>query len=402
MKKKRLVLAVLIIGIMTAIGLFLHENLNRELDGGNRIVRNDEGFGDSEISVDAQIENLKNPERIILSIPERELTEKEVTDLFLRLKDELPERTKGENRDLRQVSADLFFPEKVDGYPFKIRWKSSDEDLIDNRGHISYPEDGQEKHEILVIATAVYKDFSKNIEIPVYVIPKDFSFEEEIRQKLRTEAQNATNEYPQNEVIILPDKVDEMKITWKRGYSYTGVIVLAATLFLAILIGIASDYDENRKKKEKEERLRKVYPIFVEKLRMYLVSGLSMRKSFFQLKENFERNGRKEYEELITALKSAVNELENGIGEEKVYDEFGTTCAGEYRKLAFLIIVNLKQGNNRMMELLQEENRKAMAAYKEKILEMSDKAGIKLLFPMMIMLIVVMVMIMCPAYLEIR
>lgn len=400
MKKRCLIIITLIIGLLAAVFLFLSENYDRELKDGNRILKNSEGEGDSEILVDAKIEGFKKAEQLMLSVPEREYSQEEITILEKNCQEELTGMILGSNADLLHVESDLVLPNKVEGYPFKIRWKSSDEEVLGNAGKINCPLGCTEEHEVLLVATIVYKEYSEKVEIPVRVVPVSLSLEETVRLKLRLAAQSAATESGESSEVILPEKIDEREISWEKSYSYTGVIVLGATIFLAVLIGIAADYDEQKKVKEKEERLQRVYPVFTERLRMYLLSGLSMKNAFLQMEKSLRKSGQKKYAELLIVLSKIGNELKNGIAQEKAFEKIGSECRGEYKRLSFLITVNLKRGNDQILKLLEEENKKAMEGFREKTFEQADKAGIKLLFPMMIMLIVVMIMIMCPAYFE--
>ena len=91
--------------------------------------------------------------------------------------------------------------------------------------------------------------------------------------------------------------------------------------------------------------------------------------------------------------------MDQGIGEALVYERFGNrTGLGEYIKLAGILSQNLKRGNPNFVIRLKTE---ADMAMKERVLQArktGEEAQTKLLVPMIMMLGVVMVMIMIPAF----
>ena len=85
--------------------------------------------------------------------------------------------------------------------------------------------------------------------------------------------------------------------------------------------------------------------------------------------------------------------------EEQVYQEFGRRCEEmRYRRLTFLLSVHLKQGNNQLLQLLEREADSALEDRRYLAKKSGEEAGTKLLFPMMLMMLVVMFLILLPAY----
>ena len=101
------------------------------------------------------------------------------------------------------------------------------------------------------------------------------------------------------------------------------------------------------------------------------------------------------YEELVRTNR----EIQAGKSEAKAYEAFGIRCQGqEYSRLCTLLTQNLRKGNGELLNLLQEESRKAFEDRMGKVRKKGEEAGTKLLFPMVMMLLIVMVVIMIPAY----
>ena len=70
----------------------------------------------------------------------------------------------------------------------------------------------------------------------------------------------------------------------------------------------------------------------------------------------------------------------------------------EYIRLCTLLTQNLKRGNSSLLERLREEADKISEERLQRSRKLGEEAGTKLLVPMVMMLAVVMVMIMIPAF----
>ena len=92
-------------------------------------------------------------------------------------------------------------------------------------------------------------------------------------------------------------------------------------------------------------------------------------------------------------------ELQSGRSEKEAYDHFGKRCQVQaYRKLCTLLSQNLRKGSNDLLRVLRQEADNAFTERKNLAKKLGEEAGTKLLLPMMMMLCIVMVVIMIPAY----
>ena len=70
----------------------------------------------------------------------------------------------------------------------------------------------------------------------------------------------------------------------------------------------------------------------------------------------------------------------------------------QYMKFSNLLVQNLKKGSNGILEALRQEAKKAFEDRINMARKLGEEAGTKLLLPMMLMLGIVMVLIIIPAY----
>lgn len=387
---------VLCLGVIVAIVSEYNIRKNSPLKNENEIVRNEWGVGDKNINLIATLDDHKNEYELILE--ERDFTKEELLHLADELRDKLSIQILNGNNSLVEVNGDLLLPSKVENYPFFIRWYSSDEDIIANTGKLLCRQDCKLSHKIKLIVKVNYEDFQSDFEYEIKVVPKMLSDYEEYYLRIQDLIMDEFRNTKESHVIYLPKMLDGKRIIWKEKANLNSLGILLGSIALSILVGFAAEYDEKSKIKKSKEALASLYPSFVERLKLYMISGMSVRKAFFEIEKDLRQLDIKSYEQIIVELSKANNCFNNGVREESVYEMFGSNCGGEFKKLSFLLIVNLKQGNDRMLALMDEEVTRAYGIRKDMVKQKTDEAGVKLLFPMMLMLVVVMILIMIPAY----
>ena len=91
--------------------------------------------------------------------------------------------------------------------------------------------------------------------------------------------------------------------------------------------------------------------------------------------------------------------MESGVAQAKAYERFGRRCRiPSYNKLSTMLAQNLRKGTANLPILLKEEAAGAFEERKHTARKLGEKAGTKLLMPMMMFLGITMVIIMVPAF----
>ena len=173
---------------------------------------------------------------------------------------------------------------------------------------------------------------------------------------------------------------------------------------LLCITAVAVFYLKGREVEQDLEKRRKEllldYSEIINKLILYLGAGMTIRNAFRKMGEDYKKqeiSNRKRYayEEILLLC----YELQSGIPEIEAYEHLGKRCQVQpYMKLSTLLSQNLRKGSNDLMVLLRQEATGAFAERKNTAKKLGEEAGTKLLVPMMMMLCIVMVLIMIPAY----
>lgn len=182
-----------------------------------------------------------------------------------------------------------------------------------------------------------------------------------------------------------------------------GVPVIFGFLLLAAAMPVLFRAKLSEDMKRRSIQLDADYPDLINKLSLYLGAGMSVRTAWGRIaaeyRESLEqgrnRRGRRyAYEE----MRLTWNELCIGVPEEEAFERFGQRI-GEisYIRFGTLLAQNVRKGGRRLLELLEAEEAQAFARRKENARREGEKAGTRLLIPMIGMLVIVIAVIMIPA-----
>ncbi len=399
MKKYKIMLLIIIFGIAATVCMHLSSRMQSRLVEGTRLFRNEWGEGIYSVVLKG-ISGEKEGE-ILYEVKERLFTEEEILHLKEQMLSELPERITGDNESLMKVDRDLELITGMEGYPFTIVWQSSDHDRIRTDGKVNTANLPQEGEEVILTAVCSYEGKSWEQEIPVKLAPRVLSPTEQYLAAMQEELYENDMLYRKDHEILLPEKIGKEAVKWEEKKADNSFLLLIISFFAAALVSFFMNRELKQKEKLRSEELIRDYPEFISRLQLYMGAGLTVKNSFLRMgkeyREEKERTGKRKflYEEILIS----GYEFLNGRPETEVYREWGKRCGEmKYRKLSFLLISHLRQGNDKILSILSEETDMALEEKKNVAKKAGEEAGTRLLLPMMMMLIVVMCLILLPAF----
>lgn len=400
-QKKKAALAGLLIaiGLVSALSLHLSSRMETKLAEGARLIRNEWGAGDFEVRLLAQVGEWSR--EIALSVRERQYTAEEKEELMKDLQMALPDLIRGRNQDLNHVTTDLNLVTSVSDYPFWLSWESENEERIGSNGRVKRKEvsKGGEWVGLRVLIKDRDQEISNAVELQVFVIPEILT-EEEIFFRQLEERLVGTEEERSSGEIDLPQSMDGKIIRWEEERSEYSILVFLLFVLAAVFAGRGVDRDLRKSIQKRNKLLMAEYAGFVSMMRLYLMAGLTVKKAFVRIADDYARQKMSQGKKyLYREIKTLCWQLENGMPEEQVYQEWGQRC-GEtrYRRLSFLLGVHLKQGNSQLLQLLAQESEAAQEDRRNSARKAGEEAGTRLLLPMIMMLAVVMMLVLLPAY----
>ena len=336
-------------------------------------------------------------EEIIFPVEERTYTEEELEEAFEQAFCWAEENMLLENTSRDEVRSDLNFMSEIPG-GFLADWISSDTDVIWPDGTLLNTEWEEEKEQLVSVTLILsYGEHRKQEELAVLVKGPVLTEREQLIRKIRKAIMREEERTRTEASFVLPEEIENVLIRQEQGQGLEA-------LFLLLGVGILFFYarKENKKKELREKKsreLREDYPLFVNKVILYLGAGLNLKSVFEMMQKEFKeeekRNGRRS---LYEPFQIMMNEMNAGVGEKQAYEQFARrTGESLYLGLMSLLIQNLQKGNEGLIRALWLEEETAFSKRLEQAKIKGEKAGTKLLFPMLLLLMVVMAVVMAPA-----
>lgn len=398
-KKISFSLAILLVG--TLFGVFAKYNVqsNMILDKEGRVIRGNYKEGSVKVRLEAEYGDRKNGSFQIEVAP-LQLTDVEAEILWEEFWDRLPEYILGENKSIDRISYDLILEERYGDYPFLLEWESRSPAVVGSTGRV-YP--AEQPIEVEMAVKMIYGGRAWEEILCLKVVPEELSDEKRFQEELEDFLIQSEYENRREEAWELPREWRGQAVNWQLDAEDYSVVLWMLAIVTAISVYRMSDYDLHRQLEQRKKQMWKDYPDIVHKLALYIGAGMTIRGAFQKVAGEYGRQGKGEefhcvhpvYEEMLYACR----EMHSGISEAAAYEHFGKrTGLQEYIRLSTLLIQNLKKGNRTLLERLREEADKAGMERLQSCKRLGEEAGTKLLVPMVLMLAVVMVMIMAPAF----
>ena len=396
LKKKLFILFLFALaGVSAVLAAELYEGDTREVTS---LEKNSRDNGLEAIPLQVETEDGVR-EEVTITIPEFRYSEKEAQRLLEKKAKELDGKILGENRTLTHIDHNLDLPASFSDSDITIQWSSTKPEYLRWDGTLlsGIPEEGCPA---LLLATLYLQDQMLDYRRDIVLFPSEEkgAFAGELQEETEK-----LNQPSSGNRFLLPGEWKGRKLKWFQKNEQAG-----SGLCLLLLAGIfyCAASDRNRREhaeKKRKEQLELAYPELVSKIQLMTGAGLSVRNVFRRLTEDCRREqaGGKKGNPALEEAARTWQEMENGVLERDAYEHLGERCGlAVYRELALLLEQNRKRGNAKMNELLEQEAQRAFETRKRTARAEGEKVSVRLLLPMGMMLVIVMALILVPAFLS--
>lgn len=386
-KKKELT----VLGTIIILGLLLYFTSGKKEEAfiEDHIERNEPGNGHSAYCFSATVGDIEISE-VTVDLLEREYTTEECELLSKECREKLIEKMLAENSDLTEVTTDLNFSESLNGYPFTFSYETDTPEKIGKDGEILSTED----FITLIIIKEEYRDFIDEFSVRALVKPSGIVKAGIYKNKLLAKLEAYEN--VTDGKVFLPTEIDGMDVSYRVPGERKNPLYLGLSAVACVAVVLGEKRDEKKERKERQEKILGEYPVVLQKMTLYLVTGMTIR-NIWQL--IYEEGLRKGSNPLYEEMGVSVNEIKSGISEGLSYKRFGErTEIPQLVRFTALLAQNIKKGSSKLGTLLSEECNAAFVEKKQRAIKRGEEAGTKLLLPMMLLLVDVLLMIMLPAF----
>lgn len=392
-------------GIICFTAVYAWDN-TREVDtneqGQKILKRNSHGKGERNSTLNAYINGKE--ESVDITVSEEMYREEEIRKIFEESGKVLENLILGENKSLEEVRTDLNFPDEIPDTGISVSWESGDHKIIDLQGKVHNQDTPEDGTLVRLTASLSYGEEKASHEFFVRVMPEKVSESQKLMDDLNRALIASDQETRTEEYMVLPEKIGDTEILWSPRKENRAYAVLAVGIGAALMICVS----DNQKKKEKEKKkiiqMERDYPQIINKFNLYIGAGMTIRKAWFCIAENYldtkEKYGqRPAYEEMVYTM----NKIQSGAAEGECYEEYGIRCGiTVYRKFGTVLSQNLRKGSRGITDLLRKESEEAFEERKNRAKKLGEEAGTKMMIPLFMMLIVVFAIVIIPALFSVQ
>lgn len=392
-----LCLVVLFAGNIAALLLWISGSSESSFVDGRYLLRNKQGEGGKEFALVA--ENSKGEKvKTHLTVQALGYSEKEQQALYEGLLMDLEKTALGENSSWDDIWKPLILPETLKPYPFALSWRSSNPAFLTSGGKVASWETVEESEEQTALVELTLwvsgKDFEREYCFYARVCPKpkEKTFSEAVTEALEKLEEETTGE----EKLLLPEEVAGEKVVWSMQRENQSSTIFFLGIVGAVVVFLLQGREPERALAKKQQLMEKEYPAIISKLTLYLGAGMNIKSAWERIAESMNgKNTNPIYGEMLFTCR----EMEGGITQAEAYARFGKRVRQQcYVRFTTLLVQNLKKGNTALLLQLRQEALTAMEEHAALIKRAGEESATKLLLPMVMLMGMVMILIMVPAF----
>lgn len=354
-------------------------------------------FGETQI-YHVTVDGIGEEESIDITVDGKQPSEEEMKNIFDQQFEQLKDSILGSNHSLDQINTDLQLPSSI-GYGIRVSWKSNKPEVINDRGQIQTEDIDENGEAVEFLIRMTYSTYEVVYQLSVVVVPK-VRDQEFYLDRLMDMIQKKNRDEVEKEYLNLPESIEKIPLKYKIIKDRNDKEIFSLSIAAAILVLLIGYQNLNNQYKKRNHQMEIDYPSLVSKLNLLIGAGMAPRMAWKKIITDYEKRKKEiryAYEEMIITK----NNIESGYPESRAYGEFGRRCGLHcYLKLGNLLEQNLKQGISGLNQKLEEEMVYALEERKNMALRLGEEAGTRLLLPMFLMLGIVIVVLIVPAFMS--
>ncbi len=393
----------LVAGILLLLADLAHTF--QETDG--VIRRNDYGKGSRTEELDVKLPGEKERIPVEIEVSEQRYSQDEVQELFDRAIRRMEERILGENESLDRIEYDMNLLTELPDEPVEISWELDRYDVMNVRGELQADYLEEEGTLVGLSAVLTYSEderWQTLYQCTVCVYPGNPGEVDDSTAQVQEELQKQEEQDRTQKVLRLPDKLLGQKAVYYQKMDSRGIVLIIMAVLIGILLYALEIQNRGKEQEKRRQQMILDYPEVVNKMTLFIGAGMTVKRAWRKIVEDYRHQKelwgeRYVYEE----MKRTCYEMESGLAEAECYENFGRRCGIQvYIRFGALLSQNLRRGTKGLTELLKMESVQAFEERKARAKKLGEEAGTKLLFPMFLMLAVVLVIVIVPAFLSVQ
>ncbi|MEE3392222.1 MAG: type II secretion system F family protein [Lachnospiraceae bacterium] len=380
------------------VGADLSDKVSQRAGLIKSLEKQEPGGGKRQVKLNRNAEG--GSEDIVVTVPERTYSDREKKEFLDQAEAYITRRFKGSNKSLDHVTMPLYMPGRIKGSPVRINWEYP-EDYISADGtlHNIFEEDHVECE---VRAVLKIKDMEKMLSFPLTIDRKKLTGKQLFLYEWDKALKKEKEEHSSSKTLSLPSSAAGVTVSYSEPEKETGNDVIHFFMLAALLVPALITAEVFKAAGARDEEMKLSFSDMADRFVLLLNAGLSVKSVWFRLADEYQQKRAKGlirkkylYEEMMTTR----DHLKNGMSESEAFEDFGRRCSlVNYMKFSSLLVQNQKKGNESLLAALEGLAEDSLKNRRDLAKEAGEKAGTRMLIPMILMLVVVIVIIMTAAF----
>lgn len=387
------------------ICVYIRDNSRKLMtdENGHEIIKRNAEAGKEE-NIELKLKAGEVEESVVVTVSAQSFNSEELKKKFEETSEILEQIILGENEDLDNVRTDLNLVTEIPDTGISVTWELDNYEVMDVRGGLRTENLIEEGTLVKLTALLRYEEEKAAYEFYARVFPPGMNSSEKIIQNIEEQIRKNDEQTRTEEYLTLPDTVNGMDIQWEYTENIRSFAILILGAGGACMLCVSDKQRRKENEKRSKNQMKTDYPQIINKFNLYIGAGMTVRKAWFCIARDYEREknrtGKKQaYEEMIYTM----HQIQGGTAEGEAYEKYGARCGiPVYRKFGTMISQNLRKGSKGLSDLLKKEAQEAFEERKNQAKKQGEEAGTKLMIPMFMMLAIVFVIVIVPAFFSIQ
>lgn len=399
-QKKRIKLCMILVVLLMAAIVYCWLQPAGESPLSDNQLRRQDNTSQMDLLVKGESEAAQWEREISITVGTRQFSPQERKTLSVKVKEYLQNRIKGNNTSLEMIKNSVFLPHGVPDTEIDVDW-TVDENYVSADGKLEYENIPKTGADTELLAKASWKNWTEEYHFPIHLVGKEYSKQEMAVREVKKALEKAEKDQEDKATVVLPEKIGDVRLQYSMEGKERNFMLVYLILGTIVLLPVLWKQQQKKELEKREEQLLVDHPGMVNKFMLLLGAGLTVRKVVERLTGEYEKSrengGEKRY--IYEEICVMSQEMKDGVSEAEALEHFGKRCRLlPYLRFSSIMTQNLKKGAEGILQILEKESLEALEQRKERALQLGEKAGTKLLFPMILMLGIVMAIIMVPAF----
>ena len=270
---KLLLIAIVLLGLL----LLAYDYHSTQNGFAGIIPRNDAGGRD--ITESLELDFLNQEQEMEVEVSAKGLSQKQIEEAFRDATKEIDKTYLGTNSSADSVSNDLILKDYYANGLVQVEWNFDYYGYISDDGKLNeekIPDEGQ----LITITALMYcQDNEEIYSFCVVVVPKSLDTLEGQINAITDAVKEQNEKTLEDDNLILPTKVANMDITWKRKMDYRGLQLIILGVICVAAVSFGKSRDSKKEKEQIIEAMDLDYPMIVSELSILMGAGMSFRKA---------------------------------------------------------------------------------------------------------------------------